>query len=352
MKTKRLEALDLARFSALIGMIIVNFKLEVLAYSGTKSLIFITDQLEGKSAALFVVLAGIGIALMAKSGDKIKTTKATLQKRGVFLSVIGFLNCFIYNGDILHIYGVFLLVASLFIGTNPQWKIFLAIFFAIVYVPIFTSFNYDTAWDWKTFEYADFFTVKGYLRNLFFNGFFPVIPWLTFIFLGLWLGTQELAKKQFQNFLITTGLILMVLAELTSRASIYYISFVDEEVQAQLADLLGTDPIPPLPLYLLMGAGFSLFSIGLAFKLEAIEKIKSILTPLILTGRQTLTLYVAHIFLVIIPLQYIEAFDHKRIEISLLISLFFLILATIYCHFWSKKFKHGPVEMIMRSVTG
>jgi hypothetical protein len=49
-------------------MILVNFKI-VFGENGIKSFV---DILEGKAAATFVVLAGVGLALMTKSAIKKK----------------------------------------------------------------------------------------------------------------------------------------------------------------------------------------------------------------------------------------------------------------------------------------
>lgn len=65
---KRIIGIDLARALAVIGMILVNFKI-VFGENGIKSFV---DILEGKAAATFVVLAGFGLALMTKSAIKKK----------------------------------------------------------------------------------------------------------------------------------------------------------------------------------------------------------------------------------------------------------------------------------------
>ncbi len=358
-----MEALDLARFFALVGMIIVNFKLEVLAYSGSKFLVDLTEHLDGKSAALFVVLAGMGISLMGRAGDH-KQKQLILIKRGLFLFCFGFINCFIYNGDILHVYGVFLIIAALMLNKEGYIYIFLAIILTILYVPIFTVYDYDTAWNWQNFNYVDFFTLKGFLRNLFYNGFFPVIPWLGFLFVGMWLGGQDLSKKKLHYFLIISGVTLMAIAFTSSHFILSYminllpesVNLINSQVKTDtislMHDLFGTDSIPPLPIYILIGTGFAFLSIGIAFCLEAFEKLRTILRPLEITGRQTLSLYVAHIIFVIVPLKYFEILDHDRIEISLMVSFTFVIIAIIYANLWAKKYKRGPVEMLMRRITG
>ena len=62
-KNDRLEGLDLARFLAFVGMVIVNFKIAMGAETGDGVLNLLTIALEGRAAATFVVLAGIGLGL-------------------------------------------------------------------------------------------------------------------------------------------------------------------------------------------------------------------------------------------------------------------------------------------------
>ena len=62
----RLIGIDFARALALFGMVIVNFKLAMNADIGTPQLIEFAALFEGRASALFVILAGIGIAFLTK----------------------------------------------------------------------------------------------------------------------------------------------------------------------------------------------------------------------------------------------------------------------------------------------
>jgi uncharacterized protein len=66
---RRIIGIDVARALAVIGMIIVNFKV-VFGENGNLILKNIAHLFDGKAAATFVVLAGVGIALMSNSAIK------------------------------------------------------------------------------------------------------------------------------------------------------------------------------------------------------------------------------------------------------------------------------------------
>ncbi|MDQ0177823.1 putative membrane protein YeiB [Bacillus chungangensis] len=64
---KRIEGLDFARALAMFGMLIVNYTIIMGAGgNGPYWLVWFTELFEGRASAAFVVLAGIGVALMTR----------------------------------------------------------------------------------------------------------------------------------------------------------------------------------------------------------------------------------------------------------------------------------------------
>jgi len=62
----RIIGIDVARALAVIGMVIVNFKV-VLGEKGQNWVKLLASVFDGKASATFVVLAGVGIALGTNS---------------------------------------------------------------------------------------------------------------------------------------------------------------------------------------------------------------------------------------------------------------------------------------------
>lgn len=169
-----------------MGMVLVNYTLAMNAQDEGDDpswLLLATYALSGKPAAIFVILAGIGITLMTRkthlASETAKDTREMvimrvhdrliLGKRALFLFIAGLLYYPLWPADILHYYGVWILVA---------------ISLLIAYVLLFTV-DYEIGWDWDTLEYAGFWRPDGFVRNMFYNGFHPVFPWLGFLFLGM-----------------------------------------------------------------------------------------------------------------------------------------------------------------------
>lgn len=189
--TKRIVGVDVARALAVMGMILVNFKM-AFGDHGSESLRFFVSLFEGKAAATFVVLAGIGLAFMSNNAsrknelEKRMETRVRLVKRALFLFVVGLLYSTIWIADILHFYGIYMLVALLLISSSKKLIFRTAIGIVSIYPLLMLAWSYDEGWDFNTFEYTDFWSIEGFFRHLFYNGFHPVIPWSAFMLIGLW----------------------------------------------------------------------------------------------------------------------------------------------------------------------
>ena len=117
-KSARVEGYDLARALAIIGMAFVNLRviLQLMGENVSGTGDWIANWLMGRASAIFVVLAGVGIALLTRNAanDRAELSKARwrLLWRALFLAVIGWPFLIIWEGDILHYYATFFLIGS------------------------------------------------------------------------------------------------------------------------------------------------------------------------------------------------------------------------------------------------
>ncbi|SDQ72960.1 DUF418 domain-containing protein [Pseudovibrio sp. Tun.PSC04-5.I4] len=347
LKPSRLEGLDLARFIAFVGMVIVNFSIVMGAEGAQGGLGFILQALEGRAAATFVVLAGVGLGLAAQLGD-INLTAWVTVKRALFLLALGLLNMLIFDADILHYYAFYFLFGVMLLKLNTRALI--GVILAIVFAALALVFllDYDAGWNWSDYTYQGFWTPLGFVRNLFFNGWHPVIPWLAFLLFGIVLSRLSLSETKTQRNLMIGGLIGFIAANLISlglEASLFRTHF-------ELAVLAGTSPIPPMPMYMAVGMSAASFVIGLCLLLAkplARIKVLAVLNP---AGRQTLTLYIAHILLGMGTLEELGLLGGQTLQTSMLASALFCAITIIYAYIWSRFFKRGPIEALMRKVAG
>lgn len=342
-KRNRLDGLDLARYLAFVGMVIVNFKIAMGADGGDGFLSAATTALEGRAAATFVVLAGIGLGLAGLKGMD-QTISVTL-KRAAFLLVIGLINMTIFDADILHFYAFYFLFGVLLLPLNSVMLLGVLVGLNVLFTLMILTLNYDAGWNWENFTYSGFWTPVGFVRNLFFNGWHPVIPWLGFLLFGVILSRTSLAERATQRKLIVGGAVAFIATQSLS-------AVLTAQIAPELAALVTTKPMPPMILYTVAGIGAACVVIGLCLMLSDSLNAIGALRIVAPAGRQTLTLYIAHIVIGMGTLEALGMLEGQTIALAVGASLLFCLMATAYAMIWARWFKRGPVEAAMRTIAG
>ena len=199
---RRLHGLDLARYLALAGMVLVNFRLAMaVPAEGEGWLAGFFHLLEGKASATFVTLAGLGLVLATQRQQWWPASVQT-WRRALFLLVLGLLNLTVFPADILHYYAVYFALAVVWLRASP--RVLLASIVAIAACSFWAllHLNYSEGWNWQTLEYAGLWQWPGAARNLLFNGFHPLMPWLCFFLLGMLLARLQLSQPRVQHALL------------------------------------------------------------------------------------------------------------------------------------------------------
>lgn len=349
---------DLARTLAVFGMVVVNFKLVMGASdNGPVWLVRAVGMLEGRAAATFVVLAGVGLSLLSRrariSGDpgQLAEARHTVWARALFLLVVGLAYTPVWPADILHFYGVYLAVAALFLGAPMAWLWASAGALVAAFVGLLLVFDYEREWDWSTLEYEGLWTPAGMVRHLFFNGFHPVVPWLAFVFVGMAVGRLDLRRVPVRRGLFGLGLTATVATEATSAWLLRSASALAPEEKEVLGALFGTSPMPPMPLYMLAGTGVACVVIALATEVGERFGRSPWLEPLVATGQVALTLYVAHVLVGMGTLEALGMLGGQTLATSLGASLLFCVGGVLFAWSWRSRFSRGPVEWVMRGIT-
>lgn len=347
----RILGLDLARAVALLGMVIVNFELSMGASgSGPDWLGFLTESLQGRAAATFVVLAGVGATLgsaRARSGADRAARRAarfTLVKRGLFLFLAGTAFLIVWPADILHFYGIWLVLGAglLFVSDGVLLLVWLSLVGGGAAFLLLG--NYFEHWNLLTLEYRDTSPV-GFLRNAFVDGFHPVLPWFALYVFGIWLGRMDLRDKVFRKWLMLAAFVecaLILVVESVWAPELWF--------EFRPAHLLMTTSLPPTPAFIVFGQAFATFVIcGACFVAERWPRMSGILIP---TGQMALTLYVAHVFLGLGTLEEIGRLENQNLPFAVACAFIFYGASVVFSLLWLKRFRRGPLEAIMRKLCG
>ena len=355
----RIKGLDIARALAILGMVLVNYKVSMGAEdTGPEWLHMSVALFDGRAAALFVVLAGIGASLAsnrARSSGELtqrRTAKIKLAKRALFLFVLGWLFFPIWPADILHFYGAYLAIGALllFVSGRTLWILISAAM--IISLTFLVSFDPLANWNLETLAYTGLGTPEGFLRNLFLDGFHPVFPWIAFYLFGMWLGRTDLNNLAWRKRLASWSGLLVLLSEgfawlsLGPRGSDHSQLAIDSP-----RFLLSTDPLPPFPLYIVAGSATAvlviLASIWLGEKLSA-----RIAQPLVSTGQLAMTIYVLHVVMGMGILDAFGLLNNQSLSWAVITSSAFSVLAIAFSYLWRKRFARGPLEALMHRIIG
>ena len=342
----RLHGLDLARYFAFVGMVVVNFKVVMGAQAGDDLLSQLTGILEGRAAATFVVLAGIGLGLAG--GRNINRKISVTTRRAVFLLLLGLANTLVFDADIIHYYAFYFFFGMLFLPFGSRLLLVGILLLNILFVILILTLDYEASWNWEDYSYADFWTPSGFVRNLFFNGWHPVIPWLGFLLFGVVLSRAPLSERSTQRNIVVGGVLTIAIAEGLSAV----ISPALASIDAELAIFGATQPLPPMPLYSLAGIGAACTVVGLCLMISRWTDKHGILQALVPAGRQTLTLYIAHILVGMGILESLGMIGGQSIAAAVIAAALFCAVATIYALLWARWFRRGPLEALMRTLAG
>jgi uncharacterized membrane protein YeiB len=361
MKTSasRIAGYDLARALAIMGMVAVNFRWAMDAYEvGPAWLAFLADLIDGRAAATFVVLAGVGISLMSRRARETGDAQAMLQtrnrllKRALFLFVVGHAFALVWDADILHFYGVYLTVGALLLAAPGRalWRIAAAL--AGAFVLLMGIFDYEYGWDWETMTYHGFWTARGLFSTLFFNGFHPVIPWAAFLLVGMWLGRQDLFDPAVRKRILVRAASVALATEAVSALLVSLFSAGATKIEKEYIEaFLGTWSMPPLPLYLLAGGGTAIVVITRCVAFARAHPSSKLLSPMVATGQLAFTLYIAHVVLGMGVLEAYGLQELRSLPLALGSALVFCALAVLFSYAWRKRYEKGPLEWVMRKVT-
>ncbi len=346
---KRVQALDVTRGIAVFGMIYMNFKISVLQ-DYVEGYSFLSSQ-EGRFGALFIFLAGMGISLMnrkaAADTELLVGNRRKLVKRALYLLVLGMLFSLYWQADIFHFYAFYIFISIPLIRFSGRTLFRLAFFPPLVFLLLFLLGNWEAGWNWETMQYTDFYSLPGFFRNLVFNGFHPVFPWISFLFLGMSMGKADLTNQRMQIRHGVVSAIVLVAAEGISTMTAGSLE------NFEWAIFLSTRAMPPMPLFVISAGAQNILilSIVLLFTGKTASGSR-IMNSLSETGKMVMTHYIVHLFLGLLPLLLLQKYVQISGGFVLFYSLGYFILTIRLTAVWRKRFAHGPFEMLMRKISG
>jgi uncharacterized membrane protein len=205
----RVVGLDVARCLALVGMIATH----ALVAVDEDGVTFVQQLAGGRASALFAVLAGVSLALMTGGSSPVKgrereAAAGGMVVRALIVAGIGMALGGLGSGIaiILTYYGLLFLLGIPFLGLRARSLFLLSGIWATV-VPVLSHLLRphlpEPTLASPRFEML---TAPWQLATeLAFTGYYPVVPWMTYLLVGMAIGRLDLSRARTAVNVLTPG---------------------------------------------------------------------------------------------------------------------------------------------------
>ncbi|MCM3486914.1 heparan-alpha-glucosaminide N-acetyltransferase domain-containing protein [Kocuria rosea] len=363
-----MTGIDAARGLALIGLISLQILPEYVdaTQESTWSHLFSS----GDAVALFVLLAGVGLALSSggrfpHEGRWLAADRAGVAVRAGLIAVVGLgigatLPADVPADNLLIYYAVLLLLAIPFLHLSAT-ALFVCAAVSWIVGPLLMQGLMDVlpAYSPSNATFANGVgEPAGTIAPLLLTGTYPAMEYLTYLLVGLGLGRVHLRDTGIQGGLLTVGAGLVIFAQTTS-AFVSYASGGDDRSlitggmgENELAEVLlrGPDSWPTdtawwlsittahtNPLWeIATSLGVGLLVLG-SFLLVS-QQFGAWLLPLSAMGAMILTLYTAHL----VALSFQAPYDQPHLW-----YVIHVVVAALLAVAWQRALGQGPLERVL-----
>ncbi|MFN3255859.1 MAG: DUF418 domain-containing protein [Ilumatobacter sp.] len=363
-RVTRLVGPDVVRAVALIGVVVMNYHGYLIlrgAPRGDGWLDQLFDPWEGplstRFAATFVLTAGIAVTLLTRrvvadraagrsgADAAVVEMRWRLVRRGLTLYVLGQFLDVIWPGTIIVYYGaMFVLAAGLF-TLRTGWLVAAGSSAALAgwAISVWSSQRVLDGGDvgWLVAPGGD--SIRRYAFDLFVNGTHPLAPWMAFFCAGIVLG-RCLDRPRWRVVAASTGSALVMAAGVLS-------TFASTELQEVV---LSVHPFDRGLLYTASALGTALLATAIISETADRLAVRRPATvdPLRRAGQMSLTIYVAHILVFNLVVDWLGWIEPSGVGTSLGFAFGFWVVAIIAATSWHRRFGRGPLERVYRHLGG
>lgn len=363
-RSARVDAIDLARGMALLGMMLVHLG---PAWTGNDPP-WGDVVAGGRAAPLFAMLAGVSLSLVQRRDPQGAGSVRATAVRAVFLLVLGLALGSLSDLPVLVIlafYGLMIAMALPLRRLSTTTLLALGVVWAVV-APV--------ALLWLQIEHGVKYTEQAaasdllppweLLTELTVWGAYPAGVWFAYVLIGLAVGRLDLTQTRVAAGLLGTGAALVVVTLAAGWFAIgqgwfdpgypegWRLLFVSS---GQVVDSAGWDELwlvgehTSRPLNVLSAIGSALFAIGVCALLARVAGLRQVLTPLRAAGAMTLSLYTMHVLWTWRAKADVMAGlssgadwgSHERWAVQVVVLLGFAVL-------WQRWLGRGPLERVVR----
>lgn len=365
--TARVDAVDIARGLALIGMMFAHLGPHWVGENPPIGQMMVG----GRAAPLFAMLAGVALSLVHRRDPRGAGSVRATCVRGLILIGLGLVLGSLDDMPVyvvLAFYGLMIVVALPFRALTTRTLALLALGWAVVapVLLIWLQIAHGPVISDQA-ELGDLLPPWRLLAELVIWGAYPAGVWFAYVLTGLVIGRLDLGDLRVALGVLGTGAVLLVATLATGLAAVSHGVFDDWRVH-DWRILFTSEPYPyepahwnelwlvgehtSRPLNVLSAIGSALLVIGLCALLARLPWARLVLTPLRAAGAMTLTLYTIHVLwswrLAVgaiergVPGSAMDSYGDWLLQVVVLLAA-----ATA----WQRWIGKGPLESVVRFVS-
>lgn len=355
---RRLPGPDVVRALAMAGVVIMNYHGYMILESWLSrptdpnwaDRLF--DPWEGplstRFAATFVVVAGVGVALMSRRARTDPSLGTALSwkfvRRGTVLYLFGLAFDTMWAGTILPYYGAMFILAAV-LWRLPNWALgaigaTAALAGWILHGWATNAIEVGRNIDWLI--RPDRYSASGLVLNVFVNGTHPLLPWLAFFCAGIALG-RAIDRPVVLRVTFAVGTMLWIVATAIGLAA---------ESDPGYRILLSPHPFDRGIVYTSSALGTALMA-TIAINAAANRAATSPVTDALRrAGQLSLTIYLGHaVVFELLVNRFGLVKPTARLAPSLVFALSYWVIAIAAAIGFQRRFGRGPAEWVYRKVT-
>lgn len=326
-------------------MVMVHFGPSPVPGTGLASLAY--DSTHGRASILFVVLAGVGVSLLAgdRTPSRLRSAWLRLGWRCLVLLPMGLVLQPLDHGVlvILQYYAVYFLVAAAALPLADRSLLALAVVIAAVAPVVYVGAQMGLpAWFESGGPAALGDEPAQIARDLLLTGSYPVLTWSGPVLFGVWLGRRDLRAAGTRWRLVAGGVGVAAAAAFVSVGLEAVLGASQSE--ASWRQLVTAEAHGQMPLWLVGSTGVATAVVGAVLALT--DRAPRPLWPLVAMGQLAFTVYVGHLLvLAAAP----DLLVRETVAGAAASVARFTVVAAALCVLWRVVFARGPLEVVLRA---
>lgn len=360
----RAIGLDVARAVAMIGVVAMNYH-GMINFSGWSAhpTSFIdrvfdirTGVLSTRFAAMFVVVAGIGVTLLTEHARSTGTpavvldTRLRLLRRGATLLIGGYLLDLAWPGTILFYYGAYFLLAACIFRFRTR---------TLMVVTALASIGAVCVSIWRRQRLLDgdptswisppqIASAQDLLARMFLGYTHPVLPWFAFFMIGMILG-RHLDDVRIHARKLVAGLIVTVVAAYAF-ATVIRSSDVLERAVPYIVSSMHPDERGVA--YIVSTPAIAVLGILAVFTFAERHPSHRLVVALQRAGQLSLSMYLGHVLFYYVVFEWVGWAPGSGLGSALLLAATYWVLAITIGSWWHHRIGSGPAERVYRLLGG